>query len=362
MEISRSHWQGKRVLITGNSGFKGSWLTMLLSSLGAEVYGYSQDLGQDSNTYLFKSVTSYDKSLLKEQYFGDICDTGSLGAYIKEVCPEVTFHLAAQPLVRESYRRPLETWRVNTFGTVCLLDALMKAKNEGVCICVTTDKVYEDKGWLHGYRESDDLGGYDPYSASKASCELAVRSWHQSFGRHRGNSLLRLATARAGNVIGGGDYTEERLMPDLLKSMRGDSVEIRKPKAIRPWQHVLDPLSGYLLLAEHMSRKDEFTCLNFGPRSKDILSVRDVCGLAAQICNDIRYSVKEEDTVMKETEVLLLSSEKAAVLLGWGPKWGAREAIERTIAWQISHDRASENAGAAYECCKRDIHDHLAGP
>ena len=254
--FNSSFWSGRRVLVTGHTGFKGSWLSLWLLRLGAQVWGYS--LPPEIDSSLFTALELEHNFTNLHHCLGDLRDFNNLQSVVKQAKPEVVFHLAAQPLVRESYRDPLGTWAINVQGSLHLLEALRTLNHSCAVVMVTTDKVYSNREWDFGYREEDRLGGHDPYSASKAAAELAVSSWRSSFcgsGNHQ-NPHLAIATARAGNVIGGGDWAAERIVPDAIRSlMAGQPIPLRNPLATRPWQHVLEPLSGYLVLAECLSVK-----------------------------------------------------------------------------------------------------------
>ena len=250
--INSSFWYKKRVLLTGHTGFKGSWLLLWLQQLGAQVFTFS--LHPESKPNLFESLLSVTPPGNNwSHHIGDITDFKSVSSIVSLAQPDVVIHLAAQPLVRRSYEDPLGTWSTNLMGSRHLLEALKSLTHPCAVVMVTTDKVYENREWLHGYRETDRLGGHDPYSASKAGAEIAIHSWRSSFcgdGIHQ-TPNLRIATARAGNVIGGGDYAQHRIVPDCMRALiSGEPIIIRNPKATRPWQHVLEPLSGYLRLSE----------------------------------------------------------------------------------------------------------------
>ena len=285
MILNSSFWAGKRVLLTGHTGFKGSWLSLWLLKLGAEVWGYAlAPVGQHS-LYV-------DLGLAQSQLYhnlGDLRDLEALQEVVQQARPEVVFHLAAQPLVRRSYRDPLGTWATNVQGSLNLLAALSTLHHPCSVLMVTTDKVYANREWDYGYREDDRLGGQDPYSASKAAAELAIASWRDSFcglGTHQ-TPHLKIATARAGNVIGGGDWAEERIVPDVMRALAaGQPISVRSPEATRPWQHVLEPLGGYLLLAERLaaavsgSANPYATAFNFGPALEANRSVRELVAAA----------------------------------------------------------------------------------
>ena len=268
--INKSFWKNKRVLITGHSGFKGSWLLLLLEKLGAKSFGYSLD--PELSKSLFSEImnSELEKKLIVDQYFGDINDFDNFKKYIKKVNPDIVIHLAAQPLVKESYKKPLYTWKTNVIGSLNLLESIKEIDKKCSIVMVTTDKVYKNKEWIFGYRENDSLGGDDPYSASKASADIAIQSWRKSFcGNYDYQSKnLCIAIARAGNVIGGGDWAKDRIVPDVVNAIiKKETLRLYNPFATRPWQHVLESLHGYLLLAEKMYLEPNKYCkeYNFGP-------------------------------------------------------------------------------------------------
>lgn len=353
MILNTSFWSGRRVLITGHTGFKGSWLTLWLSQLGAEVWGYS--LLPDDDTSLF-----YGLSLCKvindvRHQYADIRDLQVLQQFVSQAQPQIVFHLAAQPLVRKSYTDPLGTWSTNVQGSLNLMEALKSLSHDCSVVMVTTDKVYANNEWDYGYREEDRLGGLDPYSASKAAAELAISSWRQSFcgdGAHQTPYIL-IATARAGNVIGGGDWSRDRIVPDLIRSLKaGLSLPVRNPEATRPWQHVLEPLSGYLLLAESLATKgDEFcTAFNFGPTLDSNKSVKALINAALDYWPGTWHCPK---TVAGPHEAgrLHLQTDKAYHQLGWKPLWPFSTTVERTISWY----KAVCSGNSVLDCCLCDI-------
>lgn len=326
--LKMKFWEGKRVLVTGHTGFKGSWLSEVLLGLGAEVYGLS--LEPDTDPALFYQLR-LDSRL--EHRICDIRDQTSVIDVVKNAQPEIIFHLAAQPIVRKSYREPLETWETNVMGTAHVLEASRKLDTPCAIVVVTTDKVYENREWEFPYREVDPLGGHDPYSASKAGTELVAASWRSAF---MSNSALRLATARAGNVIGGGDWSEDRVLPDLARAFgQGETLMIRNRHAIRPWQHVLDPLNGYLILAKVLVTSDDeiFQAgFNFGPEPADQCSVEELVSCALSHWPG-RWQDASDPKAFHEANRLFLSIEKARSLLGWSPRWNVHLAIKATIDW-----------------------------
>jgi CDP-glucose 4,6-dehydratase len=321
-------WRGKRVLVTGHTGFKGSWLCEMLLARGAQVAGLA--LAPDTSPALFDQL---DLAKRIDHWLDDIRDADAVRLRVRDVRPEVVLHLAAQPLVRRSYRDPLETWATNVMGTAHLLEAVQALASPCVVVVVTTDKVYENREWEHPYRETDALGGHDPYSASKAASELVAHSWRRSFLAATG---VNLATARAGNVIGGGDGSEDRILPDLARAFAGDQpLIVRKRDAMRPWQHVLDPLHGYLLLAERLARPDSETLpesFNFGPEPVDQRSVAQLV-TEAQIHWRGNWQAATDTAAPHEAGRLALSIERARSVLGWLPRWNFADAVARTVGW-----------------------------
>lgn len=320
-------WKDKKVLITGHTGFKGAWLSELLLARGAEVCGIA--LAPEGKNSLFTQL-SLDTRMAGT--FLDIRDAAALERQVRDFSPDFVLHLAAQALVRRSYRDPAGTWATNVMGTVHLLDALRRLERAVTAVIVTTDKVYENNEWAYAYRENDPLGGHDPYSASKAACELVAASWRRSFG----NAQFKIATARAGNVIGGGDWAEDRLVPDIIRALgSGRSVQIRNPASIRPWQHVLDPLHGYLTLAEqmHMGSDGRFQSgYNFGPEPADVHSVGTLAEAMLKHWPGSWTDASDPDAV-HEAGRLSLSIDKARCDLGWAPVWRFEDAVEKTVDW-----------------------------
>lgn len=339
-------WSGKRVLLTGHSGFKGGWLALWLERLGARVTGLS--LPPETTPSLFETAR-IARSL--DSRFGDIRDAGPVADLVRATRPEIVLHLAAQPLVRASYRVPLDTFASNIMGTANILDALRGQDGVRVAVIVTTDKVYQNHEWPWPYRESDALGGHDPYSASKAAAEIVTASYRQAFLAAQG---VAVATARAGNVIGGGDWSEDRLIPDAIRAWQEDRpLSIRHPDAIRPWQHVLDPLAGYLILAETLWDAPALAdAYNFGPSAAEASTVRHVIDLARTVYGkgDVRYG-SEENKRLHEAGSLSLENTKARHVLGVHPRWPLPQAVRRTIEW---YRRMAEGQDAR-QLCASDI-------
>ena len=327
--LNRSFWNGKKVFVTGHSGFKGSWLSLWLQDCGAIIRGYSLDPNSKPNLFKSGSVVEGMDSII-----GDIRDLEKLNNSLSSFSPEIVIHMAAQPLVRLSYKKPVDTYSTNVMGTVNLLEAVRNTPSVRAVVNVTTDKCYENKEWLWGYREDEPMGGHDPYSSSKGCSELVTAGYRSSFF-HVSDSA-NIATARAGNVIGGGDWSEDRLIPDIIKSFENNqSVMIRNPHAIRPWQHVLDPLSGYLMLAEKLYTEGEqyAQAWNFGPNDDDIKSVGKIVEYMANNWGDGASWAKEAVEQPHEAQLLRLDISKAKHVLGWIPKWDLDTALDSIIEW-----------------------------
>lgn len=326
MRLFADVYRGKRVLITGHTGFKGSWLSLWLSELGAEVSGIALPPETRPNHWDLLALATNEHRL-------DIRDSESVKRAFLAIKPDIVFHLAAQPLVRRSYREPLETWSTNVVGTANVLEACRHTPSVRAIVTITTDKCYENREWSWGYRENDRLGGHDPYSASKAGSELVAASYRSAFFNSENPPLL--ATARAGNVIGGGDWSEDRLIPDLVRAMvQARSLEIRSPLATRPWQHVLESLSGYLLLGQRLLQAGAAyaEAWNFGPDPEGNRSVSEVLGKLNAHWSSLRWHVTEEPQ-LHEATLLYLDSAKARSILHWKPIWNFEEALEKTANW-----------------------------
>ena len=328
MELNPSFWHGRRVLLTGHTGFKGGWLALWLQMLGAEVQGYA--LPAPTSPSLWQAAR------LAERIPGtlaDIRDSDCLANTVKQFQPEVVLHLAAQPLVRASYASPADTYATNVMGTVHLLEAVRQCATVRAVVVVTSDKCYDNREWLWPYRENDALGGHDPYSSSKACVELVCASWRASFFH---GTAPWIATARAGNVIGGGDWAPERLVPDTLRAWeRGEAVTLRYPNATRPWQHVLEPLHGYLLLAQALAQqhKEMATAWNFGPDTEGVASVAQVVAQLSRLWPGVAAWNTPAQAQPHEAALLALDSTKARQQLGWRPRWSLAQALARTVDW-----------------------------
>lgn len=330
MAISPNFWVGKRVWITGCTGFKGSWLSLWLTQLGAEVFGYA--LAPDTTPALWEVL---DLAQTVNWVEGDVRDVAAVARALQKAQPDIVFHLAAQPLVRRSYAEPHLTFETNIMGTVSVLEACRQMPCVKAVVVVTTDKVYEDQP-DHHYTETDPLGGHDPYSASKAAAEVVCASYGHSFFK---TGSLALATARAGNVIGGGDWAEDRLIPDAIRAMQsGTALTIRYPQAIRPWQHVFCPLSGYLMLAEALFTQGQMWAgaWNFGPDAGDEVSVQRVLNQVQTLTSVLQWRI-DETAVPHESPQLRLDWTKAKTRLGWEPAWSLKTALSATMDWYEAH-------------------------
>lgn len=330
--MDQNFWQGKRVFLTGHTGFKGTWLLWWLHTLGAEVTGYA--LAPGTSPSLF-DIT--DAKRAAASVVGDICDFPVLRQEMEAANPDIVIHMAAQALVGDSYRAPLLTYQTNVLGTAHVLEAVRSCKNARAVLVITTDKCYENKEWCWGYRENEALGGYDPYSSSKACAELVTAAYRQSFLREKG---LHVATARAGNVIGGGDWAKDRLVPDCMRAIENqEKIVIRSPQAVRPWQHVLEPLHGYLLLAQKLYEEGEpwAQAWNFGPDSASEICVGD---LVEKICVKFGASYElQNQSQFHEAQFLKLDCGKAKGKLKWAPQLGVEEALAYIAAWYESYWR-----------------------
>lgn len=350
-------YDGRRVLVTGHTGFKGSWLSEWLLSLGAHVTGMATD--PPTQPALFDQL---ELTRRLDHVTGDVRDGAAVRRVVDACRPEFIFHLAAQSLVRKSYAEPVETYAVNVMGTVNVLDAVRLADRPCVVVCITTDKCYENREWVHAYREEDALGGHDPYSSSKGAAELVIAAYRRSFFSHS-TSAVKLASARAGNVIGGGDWAEDRILPDCIRGLcRCEAIPVRNRVATRPWQHVLEPLSGYLWLGacledDSRSALPANLCspFNFGPA---VDSNRTVEELVREILVHWpgRWEDRSDPAAVHEAKLLNLTIDKAHHLLGWAPAWSFEETVRRTVSW---YRRVWEGADAA-DLTRHQIHDYTA--
>ena len=329
----KDFYRGRKVLITGHTGFKGSWLSIVLSRLGADIYGYALAPNTEPSLYDLARIDDLVSSTL-----GDIRDYSLLLETVKSINPEIVIHMAAQPLVLESYKNPRETYETNVMGTINLLEVVRHVESIRVVLNITTDKCYENREWHWGYREDDNLGGNDPYSNSKACSELVTSAYRNSFFNTKNFNLhkVAVATARAGNVLGGGDWAQDRLIPDFIRSIiLGEKLKIRSPHAIRPWQHVLEPLAGYLILCNNLYEHGPEFCggWNFGADDKDAKDVEWVAGRLCELWGDGAGYEIDASPQAHEANYLKLDCSKAKNLLGWHPLWNTDTTIRMVVGW-----------------------------
>lgn len=349
----RSVFNGKRVFLTGHTGFKGAWLLQILTALGADVKGYSLAPEKDNDLY-----NQIDGDRLCESVIGDLRDLNKLHAELISFQPHFVFHLAAQALVRRSYDTPADTFMVNTQGTVHMLEAIRNMSGPCVALMITTDKVYENPERGEAFKEDDKLGGHDPYSASKAAAEIVVESYRRSFFNPNNYPAHQKAVAsvRAGNVIGGGDFSDDRIIPDIVRALEfGEEVGLRNPASVRPWQHVLEPLGAYLLLAAKMSEDPiaYSTSFNFGPRPSDMLTVEELTKIFLNYFGTGSYKDIADPHARHEAKLLLLDSSKAKTLIGWQPALNAVTSIEWTAEWY------ADNKHTAHDKCMLQIEKYF---
>jgi len=346
---STTFWRGKKVFVTGHTGFKGSWLTLWLQALGAKVTGYA--LAPDTTPNLFELARVADGI---DSVISDIRDRHAVLTAMKAASPEIVIHMAAQPLVRESYASPVETYETNVMGTVHVLEAVRHVPGVKSVVIVTTDKCYENHEWEWGYRENEAMGGYDPYSSSKGCAELVTAAYRRSFFNPSTYAThgVAIASARAGNVIGGGDWATDRLIPDIMRAiMREERVRIRSPHAIRPWQHVLEPLSGYLLLAEKLySEQSHYAeAWNFGPNDADARPVQAIVERLTSQWGDGASWALDGDEHPHEATFLKLDCSKARNRLGWQPRWNLERALDEIVAWYKAAARQEDMRAVTLE-------------
>jgi CDP-glucose 4,6-dehydratase len=354
----RGVYKGKRILITGHTGFKGSWLSLWLKELGGDVIGYALEPPTKPN--LFESINLKEKIT---HVIGDIRDEDYLTSVFDKYQPEFVFHLAAQPLVRRSYKEPKLTYETNVMGTVNILEAVRKTKSVRVYVIITSDKCYENKEWIYGYRETDPLGGYDPYSSSKGCAELVTAAYRGSFFNPEDYGKIHavtLSSVRAGNVIGGGDWGEDRLIPDCVRALsQKKEIVVRNPSATRPWQYVLEPLAGYLLLGVLMYEDGNrySSAWNFGPDDESIITVEELVKLVIKHWDNGSYII-DTSNHPHEAGLLKLDASKARSLLGWKPIYDVCEAVERTISWHKNFYKGMSKE-ELYEFTVREILDYV---
>ncbi|WP_339916182.1 CDP-glucose 4,6-dehydratase [Yeosuana marina] len=341
--VNPSFWKGKKVYVTGHTGFKGSWLSLWLQSIGAIVKGYSLEPATDPALFLEANVADN-----MESEIGDIRNLENLKKSMKSFNPDILIHMAAQPLVRLSYSNPIETYTTNVIGTVNVLEAARYCANLKAIVSVTTDKCYENKEWIWGYRENEPMGGHDPYSSSKGCAELVTSAYRQSF--FHADETASIASARAGNVIGGGDWADDRLIPDILKAFeKSEAVVVRNPMATRPWQHVLEPLSGYLVLAQQLfEHGDEFAeAWNFGPKDEDCKPVSWILDKMVEKWGKGATWKLDKNNNPHEADYLKLDCSKAATRLHWQPNWNLEHTLNTIINW---HQRWLSGKNTQEQC------------
>lgn len=356
IDIFDNFYKGKKVLITGHTGFKGSWLSIWLHELGAEVVGVALDPSSDKDNFVLSDIGSKIKA--------DIRTDIRFAQKIKEIFiryqPEIVFHLAAQPLVRLSYEQPVETYEANVMGTIHVMEAIRVTRSVKVAVMITTDKCYENKEQLQGYKESDPFGGYDPYSSSKGACEIAIQSWRKSFFNPKDygkKHIVSLASVRAGNVIGGGDWAKDRIIPDCVRALEaGEVIDIRSPRAVRPWEHVLEPLSGYMMLAQKMWDNPTKYCegWNFGPEDDSVSTVWEV---AAELVKNFGFGELKDSSELNavhEARFLMLDINKAKIHLGWKPRLNMQQCITLVADWYKRYK--TDNV---YNLCIEEINKFL---
>lgn len=356
IDIFDNFYKEKRVLVTGHTGFKGSWLSIWLHELGAEVIGVANDPYSERDNYVLSKIGDKIKADLR----ADIRDGNRMKEIFNEYQPEIVFHLAAQPLVRLSYDIPVETYETNVMGTIHVMEAIRATDSVKAAVMITTDKCYENKEQIWGYRENEPMGGYDPYSSSKGAAEIAISSWRRSFfnpNDYGTKHHVSIASVRAGNVVGGGDWAKDRIIPDCIRSLEaGEAIGIRSPKAIRPWQHVLEPLSGYMLLASKMEENPTKYCegWNFGPNAESISTVWEVA--SKLIVNFGRGELKDmsNSNAVHEANLLMLDINKAKFRLGWVPRMNIDQCVALVADWYMKYK--SEDV---YSLCIHEINKYL---
>lgn len=351
-----SFYKGKRVLVTGHTGFKGSWLSIWLHELGASVVGVALDPNSEKDNFVLSGIGNRIEADIR----ADIRDGGKMKEIFSEYQPEIVFHLAAQPLVRLSYACPVETYQTNVMGTINIMEAVRAVDSVRVAVMVTTDKCYDNKEQRTGYKEDDPMGGYDPYSSSKGACEIAIQSWRRSFfnpeeyGKKHNKSL---ASVRAGNVIGGGDWAKDRIVPDCIRALEaGKPVEIRSPKAVRPWEHVLEPLSGYLLLARKMWEEPTAYCggWNFGPEQESVSTVWEVATELVRLFGRGELIDVSRPGALHEANLLMLDITKAKSILGWKPTLDMKQTMALVADWYLRYRDTD-----VYDLCVGEIMSFL---
>ena len=354
--ILQSAFEGKRILVTGHTGFKGSWLSIWLHNMGAKVVGVALDPATDRDNFVLSGIGEKIEADIR----ADIRDRQKMQGIFAQYQPEVVFHLAAQPLVRLSYDMPVETYETNVMGTIHIMEAIRQTPSVRAAVMITTDKCYENREQIWGYRENEPMGGYDPYSSSKGAAEIAISSWRRSFfnpSDYGKKHHVSIASVRAGNVVGGGDWAKDRIVPDCIRALENSQpIEIRSPKAIRPWQHVLEPLSGYLLLAAKMLKEPTRYCegWNFGPRAESVTPVWDVASMIAKYYGKGELKDVSNPDALHEANLLMLDISKAHMQLGWQPRTNIEQCCKMTADWYKRY--RTENV---YDLCTEQINTFL---
>lgn len=352
IDLFDNFFTGKRVLVTGHTGFKGSWLSIWLHELGAEVVGVSQEPFTNRDNFVLSGIGHKIMADLR----ANICDEQKMKEIFQKYQPEIVFHLAAQPLVRYSYEQPVETYEANVMGTIHVMEAIRATSSVKVGVMITTDKCYDNKEQMRGYKEDDPFGGYDPYSSSKGACEIAIQSWRRSFFNpedYGKKHHVSLASVRAGNVIGGGDWALDRIIPDCIKALEQDKViDIRSPKAIRPWEHVLEPLSGYMLLAKKQWEHPTEFCegWNFGPESESVSTVWEVATELIKNYGKGELKDSSDPNAVHEAKLLMLDITKAKTKLGWKPRMNMQQCMELVADWYKRYQTED-----VYQLCVEEI-------
>ena len=352
IDLFDNFFKGKRVLVTGHTGFKGSWLSIWLHELGAEVVGVSQEPFTNRDNFVLSGIGHKIMADLR----ANICDGQKMKEIFQKYQPEIVFHLAAQPLVRYSYEQPVETYEANVMGTIHVMEAIRSTDSVKVGVMITTDKCYDNKEQMRGYKEDDPFGGYDPYSSSKGACEIAIQSWRRSFFNpedYGKKHHVSLASVRAGNVIGGGDWALDRIIPDCIKALEQDKViDIRSPKAIRPWEHVLEPLSGYMLLAKKQWEHPTEFCegWNFGPESESVSTVWEVATELIKNYGKGELKDSSDPNAVHEAKLLMLDITKAKTKLGWKPRMNMLQCMDLVADWYKRYRSVN-----VYQLCVEEI-------
>ena len=356
IDIFNNFYKGKRILVTGHTGFKGSWLSIWLHELGAEVVGIGLDPYSEKDNFVLSGIGNKIKADIR----ADIRKGQKMKEIFAEYQPEIVFHLAAQPLVRLSYDIPVETYEANVMGTIHIMEAIRATKSVKAGVMITTDKCYDNCETLEGYVETDPFGGYDPYSSSKGACEVAIQSWRRSFFNpedYGKKHTVSLASVRAGNVIGGGDWSKDRIIPDCIRALEeGRVIEIRSPKAVRPWEHVLEPLSGYMLLAQLMWNNPTEYCegWNFGPEAEGVSTVWEVASEVIKNYGSGELKDSSDPYAVHEANLLMLNINKAKSRLGWYPRMNMQQCMGLVVDWYKRYQTED-----VYELCVEEINKFL---